>query len=299
MNPPDRLNVPLWQAVSAAISQCLDNDFTPRALQPVHGGDISQAFIISGDAGDFFVKVNDRCCQPMFVAEQQALDKLQCYAPQAITVGAFDHWAYIVMSRLNIGAYGDEAALGRLVAHLHKNHIHSNNGQPCYGWDTDNYIGTTPQKNRWQRSWATFWVENRMCPQIALAVKQGYLRDENVLIDRFLNASGRLLAKHQPSSALLHGDLWRGNAGFDGDVPVIYDPASYYGDRETDLALTELFGGFSRAFYRGYEQAYPLEDGYQQRKLLYNIYHLLNHLNLFGEGYLHQVIFAMNQVISR
>ena len=155
---------------------------------------------------------------------------------------------------------------------------HRNPGKR-FGWSRDNYIGSTPQANGWCENWAGFWRERRLKPQLELAKRNGFdLRfDED------------LLKNHSPQPALLHGDLWSGNAGFTTHGPVVFDPAVYYGDREADLAMTELFGGFPRAFYEAYEETYPLDEGYRARKHLYNLYHLLNHLNLFGAGYLSQV----------
>jgi fructosamine-3-kinase len=152
---------------------------------------------------------------------------------------------------------------------------------PRFGWPRDNYIGATPQANAWCDDWAEFWRERRLRPQLEQARSKGFDLGKIALED--------LLIKHQPEPALLHGDLWSGNAGFTAEGPVVFDPAVYYGDREADLAMTELFGGFPREFYDAYNEAWPLEAGYAQRKHLYNLYHLLNHLNLFGGGYLGQV----------
>jgi fructosamine-3-kinase len=151
---------------------------------------------------------------------------------------------------------------------------------PRFGWQRDNYIGSTPQRNGWCDTWAQFWIERRMRPQLELAKRNGF--------DLPFPESS-VLEHHKPAPSLLHGDLWSGNAGFTPEGPAVFDPAVYYGDREADLAMTELFGGFPREFYRAYNEAWPLEAGYQRRKHLYNLYHLLNHLNLFGGGYLAQV----------
>jgi len=155
-----------------------------------------------------------------------------------------------------------------------------------FGWARDNTIGATPQANGWCESWTMFWRERRLAPQLALAARNGYRID--------VPPVWRLLEGHEPAPSLLHGDLWSGNAGFLPDgAPVLFDPAVYYGDREADLAMTELFGGFPGEFYCAYNAAWPLASGYQQRKPLYNLYHLLNHLNLFGGGYLTQVRAAL------
>ncbi len=152
---------------------------------------------------------------------------------------------------------------------------------PRYGWARDNYIGLGRQANGWCDDWARFWRDRRIGPQLELARRNGF-----ALGDVPVEA---LLQGHRPPPSLLHGDLWSGNAGFSGGEAVLFDPAVYYGDRECDLAMTELFGGFPAAFYSSYKKEFPLEAGYERRRLLYNLYHLLNHLNLFGGGYLRQV----------
>ena len=155
---------------------------------------------------------------------------------------------------------------------------------PRHGWHRDNYIGTMPQKNAWSDDWISFYRDCRLRPQLERA---------NIDAEFLLAGMGSLLANHRPEPSLLHGDLWNGNAGFTADGPVIFDPAVYYGDRETDMAMTELFGGFPAAFYSSYAALFPLAPGYEVRKHLYNLYHLLNHLNLFGTGYLLQVNVAL------
>lgn len=153
--------------------------------------------------------------------------------------------------------------------------LHRSTG-PRYGWQKDNWIGLAPQPNAWSDDWAQFFVEYRLAPQ---ARRAGIA----------LPDVKRLLEDHHPAPSLLHGDLWSGNVGFTPEGPVLFDPAVYYGDREADLAMTELFGGFAPAFYAAYREALPLPEGYELRKHVYNVYHLLNHLNLFGSGYLPQV----------
>ena len=180
---------------------------------------------------------------------------------------------FLLLEQLDLKRNGDWAALAQMLATLHRQ------TGPRFGWHCDNWIGGTPQINHWHDDWATFFFECRMRPQLELAAKNGYR----------IEFSSTLLQDHKPSPSLLHGDLWSGNAGFIDEGPVLFDPAVYYGDREADLAMTELFGGFPARFYEAYDEAFPLPDGYETRKHLYNLYHLLNHLNLFGSGYLAQV----------
>jgi fructosamine-3-kinase len=167
-----------------------------------------------------------------------------------------------------------------------------------HGWNRDNYIGTSPQINTQHENWHVFWRDCRLKPQLESARIKGY----STLFEtgnRLLEVVGQLLDGHQPEDSLLHGDLWSGNAAFTPDgQPVIFDPASYYGDRETDIAMTELFGGFGPAFYSAYRTHAPLAAGYRIRHDLYNLYHLLNHLNLFGSAYLSRSENLIGMLIS-
>lgn len=178
---------------------------------------------------------------------------------------------------------GDDATerrLGEGLAALHAVRA----GQ--FGWGIANTIGPTPQENGWCTEWTEFWRERRLRPQLARAVRSGYGRLLEELGGRLLGAVSGILADHAPQPSLLHGDLWAGNWCADSaGRPVIFDPAVYYGDRETDLAMTRLFGGFGRAFYEAYLHAAPLPTGHEIRVELYNLYHVLNHANLFGGGY--------------
>jgi len=167
-----------------------------------------------------------------------------------------------------------------------------------FGWSMDNTIGSTPQINDWTTEWSEFWKKYRFGYQINLAEKNGYSRQ---LIDKAsrLTEECQQFFTHNPFPSLMHGDLWSGNLSFDEKGrPAIYDPAVYYGDREADLAMTELFGGFNRSFYDAYNQTFPLDTGYPLRKRLYNLYHILNHMNLFGGGYEHQALSMTESLLA-
>ena len=200
------------------------------------------------------------------------MDGLQALGAVVRVPRILDHGPdFILLEQLDLRRNGDWAALARMLATLHRQ------TGPRFGWHRDNWIGATPQSNTWCDDWGEFWQEHRMRPQLELARKNGFdIPDPPKLM-------------HSPQPSLLHGDLWSGNAGFVDEGPVIFDPAVYYGDREADLAMTELFGGFPARFYEAYSETFPLADGYETRKHLYNLYHLLNHLNIFGAGYLAQV----------
>jgi protein-ribulosamine 3-kinase len=247
------------------------------SARAVPGGCIHECFRITISGTPRFLKTNQGNYADAFAAEADGLRALRSSglrAPEPLSNGVSAGRAYLLLEFLELTGQADFAALGRMLAASHR--------QPGtrFGWQRDNYIGTTPQQNAWCGEWAEFWVERRIRPQLALAARNGF---------SITHPSLKVLEGHQPQPSLLHGDLWSGNAGFTADGPVMFDPAVYYGDRETDLAMTELFGGFPRAFYSAYQEAFPVAEGYQQRKHLYNLYHLLNHLNLFGGSYLAQV----------
>jgi len=202
--------------------------------------------------------------------------------------------AWLVLEDIHFGRPGPGSArdAGRRLAALHRRTA------PAFGWRRDNTIGATPQPNPWTESWEPFWREQRLGHQLRLAARNGYGGRLQTLGERLMTRLPTLL-DHAPAPSLLHGDLWGGNIGYtvEGE-PVIYDPAVYFGDREADLAMTELFGGFGGEFYAGYREAWPLDAGYATRKLLYNLYHVLNHLNLFGGGYGAQAEAMMGRLLA-
>ena len=248
------------------------------AAAPVGGGCIHECYRVEIGGRSFFLKTNDESHADNFASEADGLAALRSAgmrAPEPISHGAAGGSAYLLLEFLALQGKRDFSALGRMLAEAHRK------PGPRFGWHRDNYIGATPQSNGWCEEWATFWRARRLRPQVELAKRNGFDLPVQDVFD--------LLAGRQPQPSLLHGDLWSGNAGFTKEGPVVFDPAVYYGDREADLAMTELFGGFPREFYEAYEETHPLDAGYPRRKHLYNLYHLLNHLNLFGAGYLGQV----------
>lgn len=169
-----------------------------------------------------------------------------------------------------------------------------------HGWNRDNYIGSTAQQNTQRPRWSQFWRDQRLKPQLELAKSAGHrgkLQSNGAKLQENMDL---LMDDHQPVASLLHGDLWAGNKAYlPGGQPVIFDPASYYGDRETDIAMTELFGGFGEDFYSAYRAHLPLPDGYSLRRDLYNLYHILNHLNLFGAAYLSQAETMISKLLAQ
>jgi fructosamine-3-kinase len=272
----------MWDEIAIAISQATGAKFTSDRRQAQSGGCINQTTKISDGKRDFFVKTNTSNQLDMFVAEAIALQ--QMYAtktmrvPQPICWGIAGDAAYLVMENLDLGGGQDWEAMGQHLAAMHR--VTSDRG---FGWDRDNTIGATPQINNWTNSWIDFWREYRLAFQIRLAKRKGWRC--SIPEEKIYAALPKFFRDYQPQPSMVHGDLWGGNAAFIKGEPVIFDPALYYGDREVDLAMTELFGGFPSQFYRAYNAAYPLDAGYKDRKTLYNLYHILNHFNLFGGGY--------------
>ena len=250
----------------------------------VAGGCIHDCYRVSIAGATRFLKTNSEEYEDAFAAEADGLAALRSAgmrAPEALSNGIVKGQAYLLMEYLELDGGKDFAALGRMLAAAHRK------PGPRFGWRRDNYIGATHQANGWCNDWREFWLERRLRPQIELARRHGF--------DLALPGIS-VLRGHEPQPSLLHGDLWAGNAGFTAAGPVVFDPAVYYGDREADLAMTELFGGFPSEFYEAYNAAWPLDEGYERRKPMYNLYHLLNHLSLFGGGYLTQVKTALRLV---
>lgn len=274
----------MWNQIAAHISQVTQQDFKATHRRPVGGGSINQAYAVVDGEIAYFVKVNDANRVAMFESEaialRQILETHTIRVPRPLCWGVANGSSYLAMEWLDLG-YGTHQSwqeMGRQLAALHR--VTSPNG---FGWEQDNTIGATPQPNPWTADWVEFFTEHRIRYQLQLAKRRGGHFPQQAWL---LAAIPEILADHQPQPSLVHGDLWSGNAAVTilGEA-VIVDPAAYFGDREVDLAMTELFGSFPNDFYRAYNDAFPLEPGYQRRKTLYNLYHILNHFNLFGGGY--------------
>lgn len=287
-----------WQPIIDQISATSGERFRPTVPQGLGGGCINTAVKLEDGNGCWFVKLNHASMLDMFQAETAGLRAMAETAtiriPRPLCVGSTETESYIVMEFIPLGgATGKGQALaGQQLAQMHRT------TQDQFGWDRDNTIGSTPQINHWNQDWSDLWREHRLGFQLRLAEQNGYTGRLQQLGERLM-AFLPALIDHAPQPSLLHGDLWGGNIGFDPQgQPVIYDPASYYGDREADLAMTELFGGFTPDFYAAYRAEWPLDSGYNTRKTLYNLYHILNHLNLFGGGYAGQAQGMMEQLLA-
>lgn len=272
-----------WQPIADAISDASGKAFAVESHGSVGGGCINEAYKISGSGCTYFIKLNRASWLEMFEAELAGLHALEqsnsIRVPTPICCGVTGNQAFLVLEHLSLSSLGSQAQsrLGQKLAELHRN------VSDRFGWHRDNTIGSTPQINSWSTSWSEFFAVHRLGYQFELAEKKGLVVDGAAeLCDRV----EMFFEAYQPVPSLLHGDLWSGNVAMDDSgAPVLFDPACYYGDREAELAFTEMFGGFNAAFYKSYEQEWPLEAGYSVRKSLYNLYHVLNHYNLFGGSY--------------
>ena len=287
----------MWESIEKSLSNKLGENYKIVSQQPLTGGDINRAYKIDNGEIPFFVKVNDKTHISHFGCEVYSLEKIQEFSeidsPNVITYGASDDCSYLVLDYIpfDIQASNDWYKLGEQLALLHKNSEH---GQ--FGWDHDNYIGHTRQVNPWSSNWKRFFSEQRIGWQLQLLHEKGiHIGD----IDHIVQECHDGLNHHSPKPRLVHGDLWSGNLAFFEDTPLIYDPACYYGDREVDIAMTELFGRLPADFYSGYQSIQPLDRGYDKRKNIYNFYHVLNHANMFGGVYVEQSQAMINRIISQ
>ena len=259
---------------------------------PVGGGCIHQALLLQTSTNErYFLKQNFETTADMFEKEARGLNTLRISGgpgvPKVFLVGK----AYLLLEDLQASSPCEDfwQLFGRQLALIH------NQVNEAYGFQEDNYIGANPQQNTWMENGHDFFRERRLKPQIQLTHRQSFLTAKDIRMLEELLVKLTDLVPEQPAS-LIHGDLWSGNLMTDKEgKPAIIDPAVHYGWAEADLAMTDLFGRFPDSFYDAYIEVRPLEPGYRSRYPIYNLYHLLNHLNLFGGGYLSQV----RQIISR
>ena len=288
-----------WDDITSSISRATGEPFVLDQQTHIGGGDINTAMKVTGRGQAYFLKFNNANLLDMFEAEADGLRDLAATAairvPRAICTGVSGAQAYIVLEYLPMGGrdYGVMTRFGEQLAQMH------HHSADRFGWHRQNTIGSTPQINTWCDDWLDFWREHRLGYQLQLAKRHGLnsrtIQQGELLQDRL----AEFFSDYQPQASILHGDLWSGNYGvLDNGEPVIFDPATYYGDREADLAMTELFGGFGSEFYASYNSAWPLDTGYKIRKTFYNLYHILNHFNLFGGGYGSQAAGMIDRLLA-
>jgi len=293
------VNTSNWQYIAKQIEQTVNHPFNIVDIQAVSGGCINSAYLLQDKNKSYFIKLNQSELSAMFEAEFAGLKEIAqtntIKVPLPILTGTFSDKAFLVLESIALtsGNQQSDEQLGFQLAALHKLK------KPYFGWHLDNTIGSTQQINSPTDNWLTFWRTNRLDFQLSLAKKNGFGGRLIQSGEKLSNSLDYFFNDDSIQSSLLHGDLWSGNAASTNQTEaIIYDPACYYGDRETDIAMTELFGGFSHHFYAAYQESYPLDSTYSIRKTLYNLYHILNHLNLFGSSYQSQAQNMIDSLLS-
>jgi len=291
--------MPLWSDIAANISAATGKIFVCKNKQASAGGCINSTYILTDNQQHYFAKLNSAQLIDMFEAEAAGLNQIAASnsirVPSVICSGISGNQSYLVLQHLNF-AHGEARSHQQLGFDLAQMHRYS---ADQFGWYRNNTIGSTPQYNKQGSDWIEFWRRQRLDLQLQLAKSNGYGGRLQKLGQQLISDLDHFFVGYSPQASLLHGDLWSGNYAIDNNgCPVIFDPAVYFGDREADIAMTELFGGFNSHFYQTYQEAFPLDEGYQVRKTLYNLYHVLNHLNLFGGSYLSQAESMLEQLLS-
>ena len=289
----------VWHDISAQISAVTNTLFKVKESRSIGGGCINQAYCVTDGAQRYFVKLNTADSLIMFEAEAAGLLEIHqsqtLRVPLPVCYGQNDQTAWLVLEYLPLNGGGRRRAadFGKQLAAMHRTTAKQ------FGWVRDNTIGQTLQINTQSSDWINFWRMQRLGFQLNLAKTNGHNGKLQKLGEQLLIDLDKFFPGAAPLPALLHGDLWNGNYAYDGSgSPVLFDPAVYYGDREADIAMTELFGGFPADFYSAYRYDYPLDSGYNIRKLVYNLYHILNHLNLFGSSYRYQTEQTINTLLA-
>jgi fructosamine-3-kinase len=283
-------------AIANAISEETGRIFILDKQSAASGGYINQTYRIRGEDGRlFFLKINEAAQYPLLLSEVAGLHEISICGtlrtPKVVTYGKNDAYSFLVLEHLELKSHGNAKLLGEQLASMHR----------CtserFGFGSNNYIGATAQMNAWKNDWISFYREYRLGFQLQLARNNGL--DLDAPGEKLLECLPEFFTGHVPMPSLLHGDLWNGNHAYLADgTPVIFDPAVYYGDRECDIAMTELFGGYAQEFHSAYRANFPLDAGYALRRELYNLYHILNHANMFGGGYVAQSKQMMQKLLA-
>ena len=262
----------------------------PKSIEQVHGGDIHNAWRIEFSNKKLFLKRNIRN-KKFLEFEKYCLQNLRKYInqenlviPEVIAYKNIKNIEILLIEWIDMHNF-DQKKLGKGLGELHLKSAESN--PKMFGFPVEGFIGTTDQKKGLEDNWIDCFLNLRIIPQL-LSLKSRILDKE--IINKVKEKIKSELLNHKPINALVHGDLWSGNAGMDKNGRgVIFDPASWWADNEVDIAMTKLFGGFRKEFYEEYHRIFPLKNGFEKRIIIYNFYHILNHANMFGGGYLNQV----------
>lgn len=290
----------VWSAIEKSIQSAGNRRFLLTHREAVVGGDISQAYMITDGQQRFFVKVNTFAFLENFQQEAIGLIYLkrcpELITPSVIAVGSFRQQSFLVLDYLELNQTGEDSHFAESLASLHQLI------EEQFGFEANNYIGANLQINNWSTDWGQYFVEYRLRPQFEWLFHKGLNTAQNkeliVKSKELMDKSRSYLNQHSPKPSLVHGDLWQGNYRFDSaGNPVIYDPACYFADSEVDIAMLEMFGSPSKEFYSVYYQFHPRKSGAEARKKIYNLYHLLNHANLFGGGYLISTKSSVDEIL--
>ena len=262
----------------------------PKSIEQVHGGDIHNAWRIEFSNKKLFLKRNIRN-KKFLEFEKYCLQNLRKYInqenlviPEVIAYKNIKNIEILLIEWIDMHNF-DQKKLGKGLGELHLKSAESN--PKMFGFPVEGFIGTTDQKKGLEDNWIDCFLNLRIIPQL-LILKSRILDKE--IINKVKEKIKSELLNHKPINALVHGDLWSGNAGMDKNGKgVIFDPASWWADNEVDIAMTKLFGGFRKEFYEEYHRIFPIKNGFEKRIIIYNFYHILNHANMFGGGYLKQV----------
>ena len=272
---------------AAAVARAIGLDEHGLHIDPVSGGNIAQASLLRAADAIVFLKSLPLEQAGLLSAEADGLQALAetgaVRTPRVIRRGMHGGFAWLALEYLQLESRNPraDARLGRQLAEMHRS-----TGE-AFGWHRNNYIGRTPQINTRSEEWSGFFAAHRLGAQFDRLRRNRPDQGWNDLKNEVISAWQAVSNGHRPEASLIHGDLWRGNAGaLSDDMPVIYDPSVHYADRECDLAMAHLFGGFDEAFFSAYEEAWPLPGDYETRRLFYKLYHMLNHANLFGGPYI-------------
>ena len=262
----------------------------PKSIEQVHGGDIHNAWRIEFSNKKLFLKRNIRN-KKFLEFEKYCLQNLRKYInqenlviPEVIAYKNIKNIEILLIEWIDMHNF-DQKKLGKGLGELHLKSAESN--PKMFGFPVEGFIGTTDQKKGLEDNWIDCFLNLRIIPQL-LSLKSRIL--DKVILNKVKEKIKSELLNHKPINALVHGDLWSGNAGMDKNGKgVIFDPASWWADNEVDIAMTKLFGGFRKEFYEEYHRIFPIKNGFEKRIIIYNFYHILNHANMFGGGYLNQV----------
>ena len=271
----------------------------PKSIEQVHGGDIHNAWRIEFSNKKLFLKRNIRN-KKFLEFEKYCLQNLRKYInqenlviPEVIAYKNIKNIEILLIEWIDMHNF-DQKKLGKGLGELHLKSAESN--PKMFGFPVEGFIGTTDQKKGLEDNWIDCFLNLRIIPQL-LSLKSRILDKE--IINKVKEKIKSELLNHKPINALVHGDLWSGNAGMDKNGKgVIFDPASWWADNEVDIAMTKLFGGFRKEFYEEYHRIFPIKNGFEKRIIIYNFYHILNHANMFGGGYLNQVEDYINAILN-